>query len=128
MISLNPPKLVLVIGLCQIILGGCRFRAEDKTQLLTRGDAYLATGKLREACLAYRQAIQRDINLADAHYKLAKCELKLRDVAAAYRELLRTVELQPGNWAAQTDLAELLLVSGDAKEARERALLNAMFT
>jgi tetratricopeptide (TPR) repeat protein len=123
MIFLNPPKLLLVIGLCQIILGGCRSAAEDKQQFLTRGDAYLAAGKLREACLAYRQAIHGDGNFAEAHYKLAKCELKLRDTTAAYREMLRTVELQPTNWAAQTDLAELLLVGGKPKEAKERALL-----
>jgi tetratricopeptide (TPR) repeat protein len=123
MFSLNPRKLLLLIGLCQIIFGGCRFASEDKQQLLKRGDAYLAAGKVREACFAYRQAIQEDINFADAHYKLAKCELKLRDPAAAYHEMLRTVELQPANWAAQTDLAELLLVGGKAKEARERALL-----
>ncbi|MGC1414817.1 MAG: tetratricopeptide repeat protein, partial [Candidatus Acidiferrum sp.] len=41
----------------------------------------------------------------------------------AYQELLRTVDLQPDNWAAQLDLGNLLLRGGKGQEAKDRALL-----
>jgi tetratricopeptide (TPR) repeat protein len=121
---LDPRKLILVIALCLAGVGGCRFHSKnEKYQLVSRGETYFAAGKFAEACLTYRQALQIDPNFADAHYKLAKCDLKRGDSAAAYREMLRTVELQPDNWAAQLDFAQLLLMIGKAKQAKERASL-----
>src|SRR5215472_13087185 len=100
-------KLFPVIAVGLLAVAGCQFVSKDKHKLLTRGENYLAEGKLSEACLTFRQAIQADESFAEAHYRLAKCELKRGDLAPGYHEMLRTVELQPNNWAAQLDLAQL---------------------
>jgi predicted Zn-dependent protease len=49
--------------------------------------------------------------------------LKQGSWAAAYQELQRTIELQPENWSAQLDLAQLVLTAGKARDAKDRALL-----
>ena len=61
-----------------------------------------------------------DSRFADAHYKLALTALKLQQWPTAYQELATTIQLQPDNYAAHLDLANLLILGrgkfNDAKE------------
>src|SRR5207245_10013674 len=53
------------------------------------------------------------------HYKLAKKYLKLQECTRAYKELSRTIELQPDNYQAHIDIANLLIAGHDLKQAQE---------
>jgi tetratricopeptide (TPR) repeat protein len=56
------------------------------------------------------------------HYKIAKCHLKMSNWASAFRELQRTVELDPQNSDAQLDTGQLYLAGGKGADAKNSAL------
>lgn len=87
------------------------------------GDREFNQGKYPEASIYYGQALQIDKYYGEGHYKLAQCHIKLGAWASAFRELSRAVELQPANWPAQVQLAELSLRGGKPHDAKDRALL-----
>lgn len=80
-------------------------------------------GRLPEAVISYSRALQIDQHFAEAHYQLAQCFLKQSSWAAAFRELSRTLDLQPDNQPAQLDLGQLFLAAGKYQDAKDRALL-----
>ena len=69
-------------------------------------------GKYPEAVIEYKNAIQIDPKLAQAHYDLAECYLKQANWRDAYEELGRTIGLEPNNRKAQIALGNLYLASG----------------
>lgn len=115
--------LVLFLPLATFVVS-CRSNPEVRKQkAMERGNREFGQGKYPEAMIYYGQALQADSHYAEAHYKLAQCHLKLGSWTSAFRELTRTVELQPANWPAQVQLAELTLRGGKAQDAKDRALL-----
>ena len=78
-------------------------------------------GKFREAALEFRNAVQKDPQFADAHYRLALTYLKLGDLGQAYRMLFNVVTLDPDNLDAQVRLGQIALLAGRVNEAMERA-------
>jgi len=94
-----------------------------KQKAMERGNREFDQGKYPEAVIYYGQALQIDSHDATAHYKLAQCHIRLGSWTSAFRELSRTVELQPENWPAQLQLAEISLRAGKAQDAKDRALL-----
>ena len=90
---------------------------------MDRGDREFSQGKYAEASIYYGQALQLDKYYPEGHYKLAQCHIKLGVWASAFRELSRAVELQPTNWPAQVQLAEMSLRGDKAQDAKDRALL-----
>jgi tetratricopeptide (TPR) repeat protein len=94
-----------------------------KQKAMAHGNEEFDHGKYAEAMIYYGQALQIDPYYADGHYKLAQAHLKVGSWTSAFREFSRTVELQPDNWPAQLQLAELTLRSGKAQEAKDRALV-----
>jgi cellulose synthase operon protein C len=79
-----------------------------KQKYFDSGQKYFADGKYREAEIQFRNAIQIDSRFAQAHYQLSQTYLRLGDSYRAFQELNRTVELDPANYRAQTDIANLL--------------------
>jgi tetratricopeptide (TPR) repeat protein len=90
-----------------------------KLKFLEQGNRYFEKGKYPEANISYGRALQIDPRFAEAHYKLAECLLKQGSWAAAFRELSRTVDLQPDNWPAQLDLGRLLLAGSKYQDAKD---------
>lgn len=80
-----------------------------KQKYFSSGEKYFFAGKYHEALIQYANAIQIDPRFAPAHAKLAQSLLKLGDNNRAFQELNRTVELDPDNSRARTDLANLLM-------------------
>lgn len=80
-----------------------------KKKYFDSGTAYFQKGKYREAAIQFANATKVDKEFVDAHYMLAQCLLNVQDWNGAYTELMKTVELQPTNIKAQTDLAKLLV-------------------
>jgi cellulose synthase operon protein C len=101
-------RLAVVCALLSLLAGCTRDPNVRKQKYLESGDKYFADGKYREAEIQYRNAIQLDSHFAQAHYQLGQTYLRLEDKMRAFQELGRTVELDPSNYRAHTDLANLL--------------------
>jgi len=94
-----------------------------KQKYFESGNRYFEQEKYREAVIQYLNAIQVDPRYAQAHYRLAQCYEKLGIWNGAYQELLRTVDLEPENLAAQVEVGNLLLAAREFQQAQERAEL-----
>ncbi|MGH9881808.1 MAG: tetratricopeptide repeat protein, partial [Pyrinomonadaceae bacterium] len=53
-------------------LGGCTNAEKAKAEHLNKANAYLKDSKFQEASIEYRNAIQIDDKLAEAHWGLAR--------------------------------------------------------
>jgi tetratricopeptide (TPR) repeat protein len=98
---------------------GC-FRSTQS--YLDRGNRYYAEGKYEDAALNYRNSIQRNPNLAEAHYRLALAERKQGAAVEAYNELRRAFALAPGRDDIRIELAEVALNGYQASPNKPRAL------
>src|SRR5215471_1140492 len=102
--------LLLLSSLLLALLTGCsRDPNVRKQKYFDSGEKYFAEGKYREAAIQYMNAIQIDSRFTQAHYQMGQVYLRLGDKQRAYTELGRTVELSPNNYAAITDLANILV-------------------
>lgn len=101
-----------------ICLNGC---SKDPNKYLASGDKYFKAGKYNEAVVEYRNAIQLDPKLVQAHYQLSRAYVQLKSLGPAYNELRQTVELDPKNADAQLELATLLLGAKKYAEAKAPA-------
>ena len=91
-----------------LILCGCsRDPNIRKQKFVAQGDSYFKDGKYPEAQISYSRALQIDPRYVVALYKSAQCSERLGNWNSAYQELLRTVDLEPENWPAQLDLAQI---------------------
>jgi Tfp pilus assembly protein PilF len=88
-----------------------------KQEFVESGNRYFEQGKYAEAAIEYRNAVKVDPNSADAHYRLAITKTKLGAWSDAFKELERTVDLQPDNTQAQLDLGNLALAGRDLERA-----------
>src|ERR1700685_2017875 len=106
-------RLVLALILIATLFAGCtRDPNVRKQKYFESGQRYFDKGKYREAAIQFNNAVQVDSHFAQAHYQLAQSYLKLQQWAPAYQELGRTLELQPENYQAHIDIANLLIASG----------------
>jgi len=126
------------------LLAGCsRDPNVRKQKYLQSGEKYLAKGKLNEAIVEFRNAVEIDPRFAAAHYQLARTYLRSKNPEAAYRELLETVSLDPKNSEAQLELAAMLVggrqfgqaraivekvLKADPKNAQAHAILGQTFS
>jgi tetratricopeptide (TPR) repeat protein len=112
-------SLFLVLGCMAAFLVGCsRDPNVRKQKYFESGERYFEKGKYREAVIQYRNATEVDGAFAAAHYKLAESYLKLQDWQRAYQELTRTLELQPDNYKAHLEAANLLIAAGQADQVK----------
>ena len=96
-----------------------------KSAYLASGDEYAAAGKLPEAVLEYRNAVQQDPRAGDARAKLADAYLKTGDAGKALQEYVRAADLLPEDTEAHLKASQVLLLAGrydDAKLWAERVL------
>jgi tetratricopeptide (TPR) repeat protein len=97
---------------------------EKKVEHETRGQAYFAEEKFREALIEYKNVVQIDPKDANAHYQLALIHMKLggmSDLQAAFGELATTVDLDPSIQDAQIKLSEFYLLAKQPEKARKHA-------
>jgi tetratricopeptide (TPR) repeat protein len=113
---------VLVVSLALGFTTGChRDPNKQKLRYLESGKRYADQGKYKEATIQFANALKVDRNYADAHYQLSKVLLKQGSVMPAYGELMRTVDLQPGNLQARIDLGNILLAGKQVDKATAQA-------
>lgn len=113
--------LNVVLGLA-FLAGAC---ARDPQAAMERhlasGDKYQAEGRLPEAIIEYRNAVQRQPNAGPARRKLAEAYLKANDPAKALPELVRAADLLSHDVDLQVKAGSLLLLAGRFEDARGRA-------
>src|SRR5205085_8288119 len=114
-------SLLLVCVLASLFSGCTRDPNVKKAKYVESGKAYYDKGKYREAAIQFQNALQVDPKFADAHYELAKSYMKLEVWSSAFRELARTVDLQPENTPAQLDMGNMLLGGGALPQSQAKA-------
>src|ERR1700693_607512 len=88
--------------LALVLLTACaRDPNKQKIKYVKSGEVYFSHGRYQEAVVQFRNAIQIDPRFPEAHYRLARAYLALKNPEAAYRELMETVTLAPQNSEAQ---------------------------
>src|SRR5437870_11398208 len=113
-------RLAVAVTLMVIFLAGCsRDPNVRKQKYFESGQRYYEKGKYREAVIQFRNATDVDQTFAAAHYQLAQTYSKLQDWPHVYYELGRTIDLQPDNYKAQGDIANLLAAYGEPDQLKE---------
>jgi tetratricopeptide (TPR) repeat protein len=85
---------------------------------LAKARESVRTGKLSEAMVELRRAIQLNPNLAAAHLEFAKLHLERNDFQNERFEIVNVLKLEPKNYEARYLLAELELKAGTFADAR----------
>ena len=113
-----------LLPLCALALfTGCSHESNARKQkAFDTGEDLFAKGKYSEAVAQYSEAIKIDSSFAQAHYKLSQTYLRMRDANDAFQELKRTIALDPGNYRAHTDLANMLIASRTPDNLKEAKL------
>src|SRR5438270_409816 len=97
-----------------------------KQKYLESGNKYYDAGRLKEASIYYRKAIEKDRKFGPAYYHLSLAFLKQGQVANAVPSLRRAHELlKPGTPdAADTDLklAEIIVVAAQGQEHNDQLI------
>jgi tetratricopeptide (TPR) repeat protein len=102
-------RLAALLAFIAVVLTACsRDPNVRKQKYFESGQRYFQEGKYREAAIQFLNATQVDGSFAAAHYQLSQTYLKLQDWQHAYVELGRTLELQPDNYKAHADMANML--------------------
>jgi tetratricopeptide (TPR) repeat protein len=81
----------------------------------------MAEGKIEEAIIEYRNAMQADEQSGLARQKLGDAYLRNKDVMNAFREFVAAADLMPQDLQAQLRAGEVLLLTGQFEDARGRA-------
>src|SRR5207247_10849277 len=119
------PALIAIACLTGLPTGCSRDPNVRKQKYFESGERYFAEGKYREAVIQFRNATQVDSAFMAAHYQLAQAYLKIQDWQHAYSELSRTLELQPDNYKAHGEIANLLIAGNELRMAQEHTTILA---
>lgn len=118
--SFRLPLILILIG---VSLVGCtRDPNVRKQKYLESGQRFFEKGKYHEAAIQFNNAVQVDSRFAEAHYRLALTYLRLQQWNRAYQELQRTLEIDPSNYKAHIDIANMLISAKNFKQAKEQHL------
>ena len=121
------PRKFLILSM---LIAGCAtagfyyLNAESPEQAreryLAKGAHYVNDGKVPEAVIMFKNAIQVDPNSAEARYELGLALIRGRDFPQAFAELRRAVELQPNFVKARHQLGSLYLLDRNKSGAIEQ--------
>jgi tetratricopeptide (TPR) repeat protein len=118
---------LLVLSVVSLLIAGaCSADPQArKVRYLASGDKYLEAGKLPEAIIEYRNAVQQDPRAGDAHVKLADAYLRSGDAGRALDEYTRAADLLPEDSSVHLKASGILLLAqrfDDAKLWAEKVL------
>jgi tetratricopeptide (TPR) repeat protein len=127
--SLSSVLLAFVVAAFALATLACSNPEKAKAEHVQRGEAYLTEKKYQEASLEFRNAVQIDDRLAQAHWGLARAyEGMLVDnpqlVSQVIAELRRAVELDPNkdNLDARVSLGTYYIAAyQQSKDEKDRA-------
>src|SRR5271168_625135 len=120
--SFNQSAPFVLLFVAVTLVAGCHGTPGlRKQKYLESGNRYSANGRYKEAAIQYLNALRLDEEFGQAHYGLAQAYVHMSQFGAAYRELQRTITLQPANEQARIDLGTLLLAGGHPDDAQTQA-------
>jgi tetratricopeptide (TPR) repeat protein len=103
-----------------VIFSACSGNPQVRRQkYFLSGQRYFEKAKYAEAAIEFVNAAKVDPNYAEAHHQLAETYLRLQKPEGALQELGRTIQLQPDDYEARVELANLLILGHNLAEARE---------
>jgi tetratricopeptide (TPR) repeat protein len=109
-------------GLVLLAGAGCSQSPEAKKQkAVTRGEQYMKEGKVNEAVIEFRNALQIDPNFLPAVQGLGRAYAAKSWNGDAIREFQRAEKLSPNTLSIEADLGRVLVQSGAFKEAEAQA-------
>jgi tetratricopeptide (TPR) repeat protein len=107
--------------LLPVIFSACSGNPQVRRQkYFLSGQRYFEKTKYAEAAIEFVNAVKVDPNYPEAHHQLAETYLRLQKPEGALRELGRTIQLQPDDYEARVELANLLILGHNFAEAREQ--------
>lgn len=115
-------RLHIILVVAMAATSACSANPEQvRQQFMDSGDAYVAAGKLPEAIIQYRNAVQQDPQFGAARAKLSEAYLGMGDRVNAAREMVRAADLLPSDPVVQVKAGNMLLVARMFEEAQVRA-------
>ena len=106
--------------LLPVLFSACSGNPQARKQkYFLSGQRYFEKAKYAEAAIEFVNAVKVDPNYTEAHQQLAESYLRLQKPEGALRELGRTIQLQPDDYEARIELANLLILGHNLAEARE---------
>jgi tetratricopeptide (TPR) repeat protein len=99
----------------------CGGPEEKKAKFFGKAKELFERGDLVKARLEAKNALQIDPKFAEGYRLLGQIEMQAGDFKAAYGAFGKAVELKPELLAAQIELGKLMLMSGAADKAMEKA-------
>src|SRR3982074_861959 len=100
-----------------LLLGACTTPEKAKAQHVARGQALLKDKKFQEASLEFRNALEIDEKLADAHWGLANAYEGLQRYQEAFEEMKQVAALDPNNLDVRVRLGNYYLMGGKQSPA-----------
>ena len=110
------PLFTVLIAVA-LLLGACTTPEKAKAQHVARGQALLKDKKFQEASLEFRNALQIDDKLADAHWGLANAYEGLQRYQEAFEEMKAVVALDSHNLDVRVRLGSYYLMGGKQSPA-----------
>lgn len=101
------PGLGLLLAALVSLLAGCASSEQKAAQHIEQAEHWVAKGKISEATLEYRRAIQLDPKSPKARMALARLLMDQHDYAGALQQLERVRNNWPQNQDAQLAIADL---------------------
>jgi tetratricopeptide (TPR) repeat protein len=110
------PLLIVMIA-AALLMGACTTPEKAKAQHVARGQALLKEKKFQEASLEFRNALQIDDKLADAHWGLANAYESLQRYQEAFEEMKQVVTLDANNLDVRVRLGNYYLMGSKQSPA-----------
>jgi putative PEP-CTERM system TPR-repeat lipoprotein len=115
-----PGALFVAASLC--LAAACSQDPQVAMQkAVARGDEHLAAGRLPEAILEYRNAVQADARAGEARVKLADAYVRAGEGGKALEEYVRAADLLPDDIDVKMKAASLQLLAGRFDEGKRLA-------
>jgi tetratricopeptide (TPR) repeat protein len=109
--SLPSVLLAFLVAAFALASLACSNPETAKKEHLQRGEAYLTEKKFQEASLEFRNAVQIDDKLAEAHWGLARAYEGMEQYLQAFDELRRTIALDENNLDARVRLGNYYILA-----------------
>ena len=115
-------RILCLVAAAGMFVGCSRDPEGRRDQHLERADAYFKEGKLAEASVEYRSALQYDPRIGRAYFRLGEIADKQEDPMGALQSYIRAAELLPKDIEAQLRAANFLIAARRYEDARTTAL------
>ena len=113
---------MVLFALVPILSAGIFSCRQTPQQYVAKGDAFYEAGKLDDAIINYKKAIQRDAKFGEGYYRLGLAELKTGHSREAYGALTTASTLLPNRTDVKVTLADFLSLGYFSSKNRPAAI------